>query len=99
MASGLILNWEKSCGYWISNTNRPNWTASLDVTWVDDGTVSKLLDTSIGLNMTIQNIDMFLRDKLDKKLRYWCTTEINSNDRGVIVNSILLSTFTYFSAI
>ena len=92
-ASRLVLNWAKSCGYWLDGTRRPTWTSQLGITWVDDNcNVSKLLGTSFRLNMRTQDVDEFLKNKLSKKLRFWSTAKINSTRRGVIVNSILLST-------
>jgi hypothetical protein len=35
LASGLVLNWLKSCGYWKGKDGwgRPAWTDSLGVSW------------------------------------------------------------------
>lgn len=91
LGSGLTLNWRKSCGYWQDSSSRPSWTDHLGVTWVEEGDVSKLLGTSFGLALTVREVNEFLHDIIDKKLEYWSTAETNIIRRGVIVNSVLLS--------
>ena len=66
---------------------------------MDTNCICKFLGTPFGLNMTTHDMDSFLKEKLDKKLQYWCTTKNNSIGRGVIVNGILLSTLTYFAVV
>lgn len=101
LASGLVLNWHKSCGYWKHgpDLNRPDWTNDLNITWIDDNCISKLLGTPYGLSIASQDVDEFLLGRVMKKLQYWSTTKINSTGRGVIVNTVLLSSLVYFTSI
>ena len=45
LATGLVLNWSKSSGYWKQKGNvvRPPWTDMLGISWADEEGVSKLL--------------------------------------------------------
>jgi hypothetical protein len=45
LASGLVINWQKSNAYWktAGNIPRPAWTDQLGVVWAKGGEVSKLL--------------------------------------------------------
>jgi hypothetical protein len=101
MGCGLVLNWEKSCGYWKDGGRiRPVWTEQLGVSWIDDEQdLSKLLGTPFGLSMSAQCVDEFLVERVHKSLRYWCTTKVNSTGRGVVVNKILLSSIFFFISI
>ena len=98
LASGLELNWTKSNAFWkgaVGNP-KPSWIELIDVTWADDDDVGKLLGSIFGMNMCAQDTDKFLKDKIVKKLQYWCgTKQVYVTGRGVIVNGVLLST-TYF---
>lgn len=49
--------------------------------------------------MTAQDTNAFLHDRVTKKLNYSCTARINSTGRGVIVNSVLLSSFIFFTSL
>jgi hypothetical protein len=102
LGSGLILNWNKSGGYWKDRGGipRPPWTEFVGVTWIDDGAdISKLLGTPFGLSLSTQNVDDFLKERVTKSLCYWCTTKVNSIGRSVVVNKILVSSVLFFVAI
>lgn len=101
--SSLVLNWQKSWGYWKHGKGarhpRPNWTNRLGVTWVDNGDISKLLGTPFGLDMTSNDVNEFLLAKVRKKLLHWCQAKVNVTGRGVVVNSVLLSSMFFFLVI
>lgn len=99
--SGLVLNWNKSCGYWSlrGGGGRTPWTNLLNVIWVDGDEVSKLLGTPFGMRLSTLSVDKFLQDRSSKMLQYWCTATINSTRRGVIVNIVLLASVMYFALI
>ena len=101
LASGLVLNWSKSSGYWkqSGNIGRPSWTDMLGITWADEEGVSKLLGAPFGLSLTSKDVDSFLIDKLTKKLVHWSTTRINPTGRSVVANSVLLSSTFFFLSI
>jgi len=52
--SGLVLNWDKSCGYWWTRGGggRPNWTNELHISWANEGDISKLLGSIFGLSLS-----------------------------------------------
>jgi hypothetical protein len=93
LASRLVINWRKSCGYWRARLNplRPAWTGQLGVTWAEPNSVSKLLGAPFGLSLSTDDVNSFLFVRLCKKLSYWVTVHINPIGRGVIVNSVLNS--------
>jgi hypothetical protein len=101
LGCGLVLNWEKSCGYWKDGRSGwPGWSEQLGVTWIDEeDDISKLLGTPFGLSMSSQSMDDFIKERVNKSLRYWCTTKVNSTGRGIVVNKILLSSIFFFISI
>ena len=99
LASGLVLNWQKSCAYWQGAAIRPGWTDLLGVVWARGDEVSKLLGTPFGMTITSGDVDKFLLDRVTKKLAYWCKLKLNSMGRAVIVNSVLLSSTIFFVSI
>jgi hypothetical protein len=72
LASGLVLNWQKSSAYWkgAANTPRPAWTYLLGVVWARGDEVSKLLGTPFGMTINYGDVDKFLLDRVNKKLEY-----------------------------
>jgi hypothetical protein len=100
-ASGLVLNWRKSCGYWKSHLTwfRPQWTDLLGITWAEEDDVSKLLGAPFGLSLTAGEVDDFLYERIRKKLTHWSVTQLNPTGRAVIVNSVLLGACFYFFSI
>jgi hypothetical protein len=101
LASGLVLNWQKSSAYWkgVANSPRPVWTDLLEVVWARGDEVSKLLGTPFGMLITSGDVDKFLLDRVNKKLDYWCKLKHNSIGRAVIINSVLLSSTIFFVSI
>jgi hypothetical protein len=79
-SSGLILNWNKSCGYWKAPDRgpRPNWIETLGITWAANDTVNKLLGTAFGLSITTEDANTFLVERINKALEYWSTKKVNS---------------------
>jgi len=101
LGSDLIMDWDKSCGYWWSpdGLGCPDWTEVLHISWVEDGDVSKLLGSIFGLNLDTSNVDKFLLDHIHKKLEFWCTIKINTAGRTIVINHVLLSSLFFFIAI
>ena len=58
--------------------------------------MSKLLGTPFGLNLSTQDVDSFLFNKISKKLDYWSTMRLSLAGRIVICNQVLLSTLWFF---
>jgi hypothetical protein len=99
--SGLSLNVEKSTTYWWEPGGhaRPLWTESLGFQWASNQDISKLLGTPFGLSISATDVDCFLSERMDKKLRYWSGRKLNLTGRTIIGNSVLISTTLYFLAI
>jgi hypothetical protein len=101
LASGLVLNWQKSYGYWKSSRDpfRPPWTNMLGVTWADAEDVSKLLGAPSGLSLILGDVDTFLYERIQKKLSHWTSVKSNPTGRVVIVNIVLLGACFFFLSI
>jgi hypothetical protein len=69
-ASGLIINEDKSSGYWWHPREqvRLAWTNDFRWQWAVTGDVSKLLDSPFGLILSSTDVDNFLLTRLEKKL-------------------------------
>jgi len=100
-ALGLILNRSKSRAYWSSYTMvaQPPWTNLFQMIWVTEGKVSKLLGTPFGMGISSLSGDEFLIERVLQKLQHWCTMQINSTRRSVIVNYVLLASILFFASI
>jgi len=98
-ASGLSINWIKSVLYWFSNKPRPQWTHAFQLTWAPLGSLSKLLGAPFNITLDTEDIDLFLKQKVSKKLSYWSSQRLLLAGRVIVVNSVLLSTLYYFIAI
>lgn len=72
-ASGLVLNWQKSYGYYKSSQEplRPQWTELLGVTWAKKIDVSKLFGAPFGLSLTSGDIDKVLHERIHEELSHW----------------------------
>jgi hypothetical protein len=91
LASGLIINWQKSNSYWKANHifERPQWTEQLSVMRADNHNVSKLLGAPFRLSLSSEDVNSFLFNWISKKLTYWVIVHVNPTSRSVIVNSIM----------
>lgn len=98
-ASGLLINWQKSVGYWFSALPRPAWLDNFDLTWAPPGSLSKLLGAPFGITLETTDVDRFLKDKISKKLRYWSSQRLSLAGSVTVVNAVLFSTLYYFIAI
>lgn len=69
---GLVLNWEKSSGYWYSKIlgGRPPWTNQLNIKWAAAGNIRKLLGSVFGLSLSSGDVDEFLIERIQKKLNF-----------------------------
>jgi hypothetical protein len=96
-ASGMEINWEKSCAYWFDKyTHKPEWLNGYNWQWATEGDLSKLLGTPFGLNLNTRDVDQFLYNKIAKKLDYWSKMKLSLAGRAVICNQVLLSTLWFF---
>jgi hypothetical protein len=100
-ASGLIINEGKSAAYYWhpGEVVRSAWILNFRWQWAEASDISKLLEAPFGLDMTTEDSDQFLAAKIDRKLTYWVTTQLNWAGREVIVNGILISAMLYLLAL
>jgi hypothetical protein len=61
-----------------------------------DGELVKLLGVPFGLNLNAKEVDIFLIEKLWKKLKYCNTIHLPLIGRVVVVNFVLASTLWFF---
>jgi len=98
-ATGLLVNWTKSIGYWFVATPRPSCTDLFDLTWVPLGSLSTLLGAPFGITLATPNVDNFLKQKISKKISYWSSQRLSLAGRATVVNAVLLSSLYFFIAI
>jgi hypothetical protein len=96
LASGLLINWTKSVAYWLSQEPPPIWLQVTRCQWAIEHRLSKLLGTPFGIELSTQDIDDFLYNKIRRKLTYWTTIHLSLVGRVLIVNTVLLSSLWYF---
>ena len=53
-ASGAKINWHKSFGFWIGETDRPQWSPSLQFQWIPSGQAVRYLGCQVGLDLTAE---------------------------------------------
>jgi hypothetical protein len=85
-ASGLHINWDKSLAYWFAPISAPPWLASFDFPWIVERNLSKLLETPFSLDLHTLDVDAFIVEKVEKKLRYWVNIHLSLAWRATIVN-------------
>ena len=89
----------ETCSYWCATTEKPDWMQNLGWQWAQDGELAKLLGTPFGLHLETCDIDLFLFQKVRKKLIYWSSKFLSLLARAIIVNMVLLSSLRYFISI
>jgi hypothetical protein len=64
LASGLVINWHKSNGYWKARHApiKPAWTDQLGIAWADTHSMSKLLGAPFGMSLATKDVNAFLLD-------------------------------------
>lgn len=99
-ASGMRINWENSYAYWFDkHMHKLECLLGYNWRWADEYDISKLLDTSFGLNINTRDVDQFLYTKIAKKQKYWSSMKLSPGERIVICNQMLHSTFWFFTTI
>jgi hypothetical protein len=59
----------------------------------------KITFTPFGLSLKSQSVYKFMKERVNKSLRYWCTTKVNSTGKSIIANKILMSSMFFFMSI
>ena len=96
-ASGILINWEKSCAYWFDkHTHKPEWLLGYNWKWAEENDLPKLLGTLFGLNLDTKDGDQFLYNKIIKKLEHWSNMKLSLAERIVICNQMLFSKLWFF---
>lgn len=67
--------------------------------WGEEYDISKLLDTSFGLNINTRDVDQFFYTTIANTLKYWSSMELSLAERIVICNQMLHSTLWFFTTI
>ena len=70
----------------------------MEWSWCRAGEIHKLLGVPFGVSLESKDSDLFLWNRLENILKYWCGTRINSMRRTQIVNSVLTNSCLYFLA-
>jgi hypothetical protein len=96
LATGLQMNWGKSIGYYFDRGDPPAWLRDFECSWAAPGELAKLLGAPFGIELSTEDIDQFLIEKIELKLHYWTTLRLSLAARAVVVNMVLLSTLWYF---
>ena len=69
LASGLETNWDKCFAYWYSNDRAPSsWIHTFRGQRTNPGSLSKLLGIPFGIDLSVEDVDSFLFDKIKKKM-------------------------------
>lgn len=66
-ATGLLVNWTKSVGYWFASIPRPPWIDLFDLIWALPSSLSTLLGTPFAITLATTDIDNFLHQKIKIK--------------------------------
>ncbi len=86
----LDINWDKSLAYWyVKVKQKPKWLETFRWKWVGESNLSKLMGTSFELNVDTKEINQFLVNRLQKKLKYLHSRHIPLTKTITIVKSIL----------
>lgn len=74
---------------------KPTWLDNFQWQWPHEGELSKLLGTTCGLSLQVQDVNNFLIYKIRKKTMYWGSRHLSLAGRSPIVNHVLAFTLWY----
>jgi hypothetical protein len=98
--SRLERNWHKRMAFRYGTSNfRLRWLEKYKWKLALERDMSKLLDATFGLTLEVKDVDGFLIDRIQKKIKIWSTIHLPIAGRATIVNSVLSSSLCYFIAI
>ena len=97
-ASGALINWNKSSGFWVAPGEPPVNVPSLGFTWIPKGQSIRYLGCRVGLELKAEDMVAPLLLRLRNKLIYWNKEKLSLAGRIVVANSVLLSSIWYIAS-
>ena len=94
-ASGAIINWHKSVGFWVGEGLAPIWCLDIGFRWIPKGSPVRYLGCQVGINLPPDAHIQPLLLPLRKKLIFWSSKNLSLAGRLVISNKVLLSSMWY----
>lgn len=95
-------NWHKSMAFWYSTYGTSNfrlrWLEKYKWKWPLKVTCPSYWMLHL-VTIEVKDVDGFLIDRIQKKIKIWSTNHLPIAGRATIVNSVLSSTLCYFIAI
>ena len=97
-ASGALINWNKSSGFWVAPREPPVNVPSSGFTWIPQGQSIRYLGCRVGLELKADDMVAPLILRLRNKLIYWNKEKLSLAGRIVVANSVLLSSIWYIAS-
>ena len=97
-ASGALINWDKSSGFWIASGDPPVNIPTSGFTWIPHGQSIRYLGCRVGLGLNAEDMIAPLLLRLRNKLIYWNKEKLSLAGRVVVANSVLLSSIWYIAS-
>ena len=97
-ASGAVINWDKSSGFWVASGNPPVNAPSAGFSWIPKGQSIRYLGCRVGLGIKVDDMIAPLLVRLRNKLIYWKKERLSLAGRVVVANSVLLSSVWYIAS-
>ena len=97
-ASGALINWDKSMGFWVASSSPPQDVPSPGFSWVRRGTTVRYLGCQVGIDLSIDEMVTPLLLWVRSMLLYWDTTNWSLPGRVVVANSIFLASMWYVAS-
>ena len=90
-ASGALINWDKSKGFWVVSSSPPQDQPTPGFIWVPRGKVVRYLGCQVGLELSAEDTVTPLLLRVRNKLLYWDTTNLSLPGRVVVTNLVLFA--------
>ena len=97
-ASGALINWDKSSGFWIASGDPPVNIPTSGFTWIPRGQSIRYLGCRMGLGLNAEDMITPLLLTLRNKLIYWNKEKLSLAGHVVVANSVLLSSIWYIAS-
>ena len=97
-ASGALINWDKSMGFWVASSSPPQDVPTPGFIWVPRGRAVRYLGCQVGLDLSAEDMVTPLLLRVRNKLLYWDTTNLSLPGRVVVANSVLLASMWYIAS-
>ena len=94
-ASGTVINWNESMGFWVGTTVNPSWCPQEGFQCIPHGKPIRYLGCHVGINLSPEGHVAPLLLVIKKKLLYWNTAKLSLVGRVVVANQVLLASMYY----